>query len=205
MYIIHRCFGLATGEAENTGSIQATLLTALKEYSDATKNKFHIDLVDNDVSFTLPEGEITQSELVHTFDELSDYFKLETRMKVNKHLDEDPLNPSYGYAWLWRFTSEDLTSFLIDLLVQDTEALAAVETLSSLEKESIFSFGLVQGTDYYCCEETVSYIGLWLGDPTYQLPIKFPLELNTWYAIEVSQIKVIITKVTCLTLSFFSL
>ena len=130
---------------------------------------------------------------MQTFDELSDYFKLETRIRVNKHLVEDPSNEFIAvFAWLWRFTSEDLTSFLIDLLFLDPEILAVAETLSLSVKESIFSFGLIQRTYYYNGDEDpLSYIGLGLGD---FVPLEASLELNKWYDIEVSQIKVTFPK-----------
>ena len=171
----------------NNGFIQNTLLTALNENTDETQNKFHINLEDNkSVNFTLPEGKITNSEEVKIFDELSVYFKLETIIVVNKVLDADPDDPtSTAFAWLWRFASEDLISLLTDLLQVQSDLL---ETLSPLELEHTFSFGLTQWSF-----GSQSYIGIGLGDPRLNIPI-ISLESNdigtNFFAIEFSHIKV---------------
>lgn len=165
----------------NTGFIQNTLLKVLQDNTEEASNKYHINLVDNNVEFSLPAGEITQSEEVQTFDELSTFFKLETKVKVNKHLDSD----SQIGAWLWRFTSEDLTDFWIDLL--SSNGLDQLEeTYSPLQLEYMFSFGILQVGNKDESSIVIGFPYVW----TFGFP-NIPIELDKWYAIEASHIKVI--------------
>ena len=183
----------------NTGFLQNTLLTALQENADETKNKFHIRLEDkNNVNIDLPAGEITNSEKVKTFDELSVYFKLETKVKVNKvHSSEDHPNKLIPLSLLWNFASQDLYSFLYDLLQAQSYGR---ESFSPDELKKILSFGLSQ----YSYSASESYIMIGLGAPGLGIPI-IRLESNQigtkWYAIEFSHIKVI-SKESVYTLKF---
>ncbi len=165
----------------NTGVLQKILLTALQENADETKNKFHINLGGNkSVKLSPPAGEITNSVEEKTFDELSVYFKLKTKLKVNNVVDEGTT------AWLWRFASEDFISSLTDLLQIPSDALE----LHQKELEHILSFGLTHWNN-----NGQSSIGIGLGDPSFSIPI-ISLESNEIgtksYAIEVSHIKVFV-------------
>ena len=170
----------------NTGFIQNTLLKVLQDNTEEASNKYHINLVDNNVEFSLPAGEITQSEEVQTFDELSTFFKLETKVKVNKHFDSDSQTGADSkIGWLWRFTSEDLTDFWIDLL-RSNGLDQLEETYSPLQLEYMFSFGILQVGNKDESSIVIGFPYVW----TFGFP-NIPIELDKWYAIEASHIKVI--------------